>query len=104
MPIPVRPCCRSVALVAALVQAFGLCACGGPDPGSAPRGGAPPAAAERLAQRPASEPAADAPASTPDGAAAPAPGRTFVFDCDGEVSFTVRTGPGEVALWLPPSL
>jgi uncharacterized membrane protein/membrane-bound inhibitor of C-type lysozyme len=31
-------------------------------------------------------------------------GRTFVFDCDGDVSFTVRTGPGEVALWAPASL
>lgn len=37
-------------------------------------------------------------------AAAPAPGRTFVFDCYGDVSFTVRTGPGEMALWLPPAL
>jgi putative lipoprotein len=31
-------------------------------------------------------------------------GRTFVFDCDGDVSFTVRTGPGEVALWAPQSV
>ena len=30
--------------------------------------------------------------------------RTFVFDCDGDLSFTVRTGPGEVALWAPESL
>jgi membrane-bound inhibitor of C-type lysozyme len=30
--------------------------------------------------------------------------RTFVFDCDGDVSFTVRTGPGEVGFWAPPSL
>lgn len=30
--------------------------------------------------------------------------RTFVFDCDGAVSFTVRTGPGEAALWAPESL
>ena len=37
-------------------------------------------------------------------AAAPEVGRTFVFDCDGDVSFTVRTGPGEVALWAPESL
>jgi putative lipoprotein len=37
-------------------------------------------------------------------AAAPEVGRTFVFDCDGDVSFTVRTGPGEVALWAPASL
>lgn len=28
-------------------------------------------------------------------------GRTFVFDCTADVSFTVRTGPGEVALWTP---
>ena len=30
--------------------------------------------------------------------------RTFVFDCDGDVSFTVRFGPGEMALWAPASL
>ena len=34
-------------------------------------------------------------------AAAPEVGRTFVYDCDGDLSFTVRTGPGEVALWAP---
>jgi putative lipoprotein len=37
-------------------------------------------------------------------AAAPEVGRTFVFDCEGDLSFTVRTGPGEVALWAPQSL
>jgi putative lipoprotein len=37
-------------------------------------------------------------------AAAPEVGRTFVFDCDGDVSFTMRTGPGEIALWAPASL
>ena len=37
-------------------------------------------------------------------AAAPEVGRTFVFDCDGDVSFTMRTGPGEMALWAPASL
>jgi uncharacterized lipoprotein YbaY/uncharacterized membrane protein/membrane-bound inhibitor of C-type lysozyme len=37
-------------------------------------------------------------------AAAPEVGRTFVFDCDGDVSFTVRFGPGEMALWAPESL
>jgi membrane-bound inhibitor of C-type lysozyme len=31
-------------------------------------------------------------------------GRTFVFDCDGDASFTVRPGPGELALWAPASL
>lgn len=36
-------------------------------------------------------------------AAAPEVGRTFVFDCD-ELSFTVRTGAGEVALWMPAAL
>jgi heat shock protein HslJ/uncharacterized membrane protein len=36
--------------------------------------------------------------------AAPEVGRTFVFDCTGEISFTVRTGPGEAALWIPPAL
>lgn len=40
----------------------------------------------------------------PVAAAAPEVGRTFVFDCDGDVSFTIRTGPGEVALWMPASL
>jgi len=33
-----------------------------------------------------------------------APARTFVYDCDGDVSFTARTGPGEVALWAPEAL
>lgn len=37
-------------------------------------------------------------------AAAPEVGRTFVFDCEGDLSFTMRTGPGEVALWAPASL
>jgi putative lipoprotein len=37
-------------------------------------------------------------------AAAPEVARTFVYDCDGELSFTVRTGPGEVALWAPQAL
>lgn len=36
-------------------------------------------------------------------AAAPEVGRTFVFDCDTEERFVVRTGPGEVAVWAPPS-
>jgi putative lipoprotein len=31
-------------------------------------------------------------------------GRTFVYDCGGGLSFTIRTGPGEVALWAPPAL
>jgi putative lipoprotein len=44
-------------------------------------------------------------AGTPSQAAAAAPevGRTFVFDCD-DLSFTVRTGAGEVALWMPATL
>jgi putative lipoprotein len=37
-------------------------------------------------------------------AAAPAVGQTFVYDCDGDVSFTVRTGADEMALWAPASL
>lgn len=37
-------------------------------------------------------------------AAAPAVGQTFVYDCDGDVSFTVRTGADEMALWAPESL
>jgi putative lipoprotein len=36
--------------------------------------------------------------------ATPETGRTLVYDCDGDVSFTVRSGPGEVALWAPASL
>jgi uncharacterized lipoprotein YbaY/uncharacterized membrane protein/membrane-bound inhibitor of C-type lysozyme len=40
----------------------------------------------------------------PVAAAAPEVGRTFVFDCDGDISFTIRTGPGEVALWAPAAL
>lgn len=43
----------------------------------------------------------DAPAPV---AAAPEVGRTFVFECAGDLSFTVRTGPGEVAVWAPRSL
>lgn len=42
-----------------------------------------------------------------DGMAAPQPGQTAVFDCisnGGAFSFTTRTGPGEIALWLPPLL
>jgi putative lipoprotein len=39
-----------------------------------------------------------------EGAAAPEIGRTFVFDCGAGVSFAVRFGPGEMALWAPPSL
>jgi uncharacterized membrane protein len=37
-------------------------------------------------------------------ATAPEVGRTFVFDCDGEMSFKVRFGPGEMALWAPEAL
>jgi putative lipoprotein len=37
-------------------------------------------------------------------AAAPEIGRTFVFDCDGGLSFTVRYGPGEAAVWAPAEL
>lgn len=37
-------------------------------------------------------------------AAVPEVGQTFVYDCDGDVSFTVRTGADEVALWAPASL
>ena len=40
----------------------------------------------------------------PEAAAPPEVARTFVFDCDGDVSFTVRFGPGEMALWAPASL
>jgi uncharacterized membrane protein/membrane-bound inhibitor of C-type lysozyme len=40
----------------------------------------------------------------PQATAAPETARTFVYDCDGGVSFTVRTGPGEVALWAPAAL
>lgn len=40
----------------------------------------------------------------PVAAAAPEVGRTFVYDCPGDVSFTVRSGPGELALWAPEEL
>ncbi|HEY3516677.1 MAG TPA: YbaY family lipoprotein [Gammaproteobacteria bacterium] len=47
----------------------------------------------------------------PQAAAAPGvegtfaePGRTYVYDCDGDLSFTVRPGAGEVAFWAPESL
>lgn len=43
-------------------------------------------------------------AAAPVAAAEPEIGRTFVFDCDGDISFTVRFGPGEMALWAPESL
>ena len=39
-----------------------------------------------------------------DAVGAPEIARTFVFDCDGGYSFTVRFGPGEMALWAPESL
>jgi len=57
--------------------------------------GSPPMPVDVLVQQPSREPAADA---------APPPGRTFVFDCGGDVTFIVRTGPDEVALWLPIAL
>jgi len=43
-------------------------------------------------------------AAAREAAAEPEIGRTFVFDCDGGYSFTVRFGPGEMALWAPESL
>ena len=43
------------------------------------------------------------PVGSPQAAAGEV-GRTFVFDCAGSTSFTVRTGPGEVALWAPAEL
>jgi putative lipoprotein len=61
--------------------------------------------------------ARETPASAPEAGPAEAPvapdepqaaaqelGRTFVYDCTADVSFTVRMGPGEVALWIPDSL
>lgn len=34
----------------------------------------------------------------------PETGRTLVFDCAPGISFTLRTGPGEIALWPPESV
>jgi len=50
------------------------------------------------------EAVADIELVAPGAAAAPEIARTFVFDCDGGYSFTVRFGPGEMALWAPASL
>ena len=58
-------------------------------------------------EAPAARPEAGAPEAPTEPepqAAVPEVGRTFVYDCDADVSFTVRTGPGEVALWIPASL
>jgi putative lipoprotein len=54
-------------------------------------------------------PANEIPEAGPDApaepqASVPEVGRTVVYDCGADVSFTVRTGPGEVALWAPASL
>ena len=56
--------------------------------------------------RPVAPLAAAPAAQAPEIAAADAPpvARTFVFDCGGDLSFTVRTGPGEMAFWAPKSL
>lgn len=40
----------------------------------------------------------------PVASAAPEVGRTFAFECAGDLSFTVRTGAGEVAVWAPRAL
>lgn len=48
------------------------------------------------------------PAPRPDPESGPPqrPGQTFVFECGADsteaLSFVMRTGPGETALWLPP--
>jgi putative lipoprotein len=51
----------------------------------------------------ACQPAEQAAAQAPEAVEAPI-ARTFVFDCDGGYSFTVRFGPGDMALWAPESL
>ncbi|HUL80971.1 MAG TPA: YbaY family lipoprotein [Gammaproteobacteria bacterium] len=44
------------------------------------------------------------PAQAPEPTARAPVAQTFVYDCAGDLSFTVRTGPGEMALWAPKSL
>ena len=55
------------------------------------------------AERPPDAVAAAAGDSRPAAAGA-AESRTFVFDCDRDLSFVVRVGPGEMGFWAPKSL
>ena len=89
----------SAAVVAA---AFALAACQPADDAvRAPAGASEPAQRGTATAPDASSEPVPEPTET---AASPAIGRTFVFDCDGGYSFTVRFGPGEMALWAPASL
>jgi putative lipoprotein len=90
------------AALAGVALALGACQ---PDDEGAARARRGAEAAEPIEQ-PRDEPGAnaDGDAESPEAVAAPEIGRTFVFDCDGGVSFTARFGPGEMALWSPESL
>ena len=88
------------AALVGLTLALAACEPRDEEPVRAPAGAeaAPPPAANTELGREARDAAAREAAAEPEIA------RTFVFDCDGGYSFTVRFGPDEMALWAPESL